>query len=117
MVFRILSRGAIAAVAGAVDARRLERALARLHALLAITRTAGRQRRRSVRLVAWRLARWLAWRLASWMGLASQMGMGRRLASLGLGWGGAPVSYGFGAGLPLLVGPMGFPSLRRFEAA
>ena len=36
MVLRILSRGAIAAVAGATMLARLERALARLHTLVAV---------------------------------------------------------------------------------
>src|SRR6202044_3654881 len=69
------------------NARRLKRPLVRIHARLAVTGTARRQRRRSVRVVAWRLARWLAWRLAPRMGLASRLWLGGRVGSLGLGGG------------------------------
>ena len=115
MVLRILSRGAIAAVAGATMLAASSVALVRLHARLALAGTARRRRRRSVRLVAWRLARWLAWRLAPRMGLASRLWLGRRLASLGLGRRLGPALW-LRSGLPLLVGPVG-PPLRRLTRA
>ena len=115
MVLRILSRGAIAAFAGAAMLAGSTRILACLHPFLAFARAACRRRGHPVRLVAWRLAWWVARRLASRMGLA------RRLAS-GWGWGGGWHRWGrlgsalwLRARLALLVGPVG-PPLRRSDA-
>ncbi len=117
MDLRTLSRGAIAAIAGATMLAASSAPAAAFTLVVAIAGTARRQRRRSVRLVAWRLARWLAWRVASWMGMASRLWLGRRLASLGLERRlGPAIRLWLRSGLSLLVGPVG-PPLRSLTRA
>ena len=114
MVLRILSRGAIAAVAGAtmlaassVPSSAFTLASPSLEQPVASA---------DVQSVWWH-GGWqaLAWRLAPRMGLASRLWLGRRLASLGLARRLGPPLW-LRSGLPLLVGPLG-PPLRGLTRA